>query len=92
MVVQRRQSTRQRVARLGRAMYAKRVRRRVRGERKGRVVALDVHSGDFEVGDSVLEAAERLLERRPDAEVWLERVGYPTLAMMRMRRISGVKR
>ena len=87
MVNQRSRSTRNRVARLGRAMYAKQIRRKVAREKKGRVVALDVYSGEYEVADDVLQATGQLLARCPDAEIWLARVGLPTLAMMRRHAI-----
>ena len=42
----------------------------------GRLVSIDIHTSDYEVGDSLLETVERLQARRPDAEVWTERIGY----------------
>ena len=60
-------------------MYSKQVRPKVAGEKKGRVVALDIETADFEVADNALCAAERLLARRPDAQIWFERIGYRTL-------------
>ncbi len=62
----------------GRALYRAGIRRKVSGEKKGRVVAIDIDSEDFEVADDALMAAERLLARHPGADIWFERIGYRT--------------
>ena len=67
------------IARRGHSVYARRVRPKLAGEKKGRVVALDVLTADYEVADDVLTAADRLRARQPKAQIWLERVGYRTL-------------
>ena len=85
MVNQRSRAVKERVAKLGRSVYAKRIRRKVTREKKGRVVALDVFTGEYEVADDALAAVDRLLTRLPDAEIWLERVGFPAFVMMRGR-------
>lgn len=79
MATRARRNGKQEIARRGRAVYASKIRRKVAREKKGRVVALDIETADFEVADNALRAAERLLARRPDAQVWLERIGYRTL-------------
>ena len=45
---------------------------------KGRFVLIDLDSGDYEVGGRDMEGLESLLKRRPDASLWMERVGYDT--------------
>ena len=44
-------------------------------EQEGHFVAIDIESGDYEVGRDELAAADRLTKRRPEAQVWLRRVG-----------------
>jgi hypothetical protein len=63
------------VSRRGGELYEARVRAEVEPAHLGRFLALDVLSGDYEVGDEVLAVAARLRERRPGAEVYLMRVG-----------------
>ena len=63
------------VARLGKEMYA-RIRDAMEASQWGRMVVIDVNSGDYEVADDDLTAILRLLERRPDAMSWVEQVGY----------------
>ena len=79
MVKRPRKSIKDDVARRGHHLYRTRVRPQLAREKKGRIVALDIDSADFEVADDVLGAAEKLLARRPGARVWLERIGYRTL-------------
>jgi hypothetical protein len=73
---------------IGRAIYKEKILRILdETADKGKVVVIDVHSGDFEVADDVypdddLNADERLRSRRPDAVTWVERVGYPTVYRM----------
>ena len=65
--------------RLGEAIYERDIRSQVEETHHGKVVAIDVNSGDYAVDDTAVAAAERLLERRPDADAWAVRVGYRTL-------------
>ena len=69
------------VAATGRAVY-ERLRERLEAEAWGRVVVIDVKSGDYEVAENHLAAALRLRERRPGAYTWAERVGYPTVTRL----------
>jgi hypothetical protein len=64
-------------ARLGKAIYDERIRPLVEPTEIGRVVAIDVDSGDYEVADDTLTATDRLYVRRPDAQPWIIRVGFP---------------
>ena len=65
------------IARLGKQIYA-RIRDKMEASEWGRMVVIDVNSGDYEVADDDLTALLRLIERRPDAMTWGERVGYRT--------------
>jgi hypothetical protein len=61
---------------MGEAVYEQRVRPQVEAGNHGRVVALDVDTGDFEVAADSLTAADRLLARCPDAQIWFTRIGH----------------
>jgi hypothetical protein len=43
---------------------------------QGKIVAIDVDTGAFEVAEDTLTAADRLLARRPDAQIWSVRIGH----------------
>lgn len=65
--------------RLGKEIYERDIRPRVEFDHRGEVVAIDVDSGDYAIGDTASTAAKRLRAQRPDAGIWLMRVGYRTL-------------
>lgn len=67
------------VARLGDQWYHGRVRPLVEASYQGSIVAIDVLTGDYALGDTSLAAARLLRATQPHAEVWLVRVGYRTL-------------
>lgn len=67
--------TTEEIARRGREIYERDIRREVESAQRGRFLALDVRSGDYEIADDDLEASEKLLERRPDALLYGLRVG-----------------
>jgi hypothetical protein len=64
-------------ARRGTAMYEEHVRALVEAGNHGKIVAIDVEGGAFDVAEDTLTAADRLLARCPDAQIWFVRIGYP---------------
>lgn len=62
-------------ARRGQAIYEQRVRPQVEEGNRGRIVAIDIETGEFEVGDDTLAASGQLLVRCPEAQPWLVRIG-----------------
>ena len=66
-------------ARLGTTLYEQQVRSQVEAGNHGKIVAIDVDSGAFEVADDGLTAVNRLLIRCPDAQIWCLRIGYPAV-------------
>ena len=63
-------------ATIGRAIYTEKILPLMKDEDKGKVVVIDVNSGDHEIDYDDAAALFNLLERRPDAFTWSERVGY----------------
>lgn len=89
--------TTEEVARRGREIYARRIRREVEPEHKGRFLVVDVTTGDYEIADEDLEASERLLKRRPDALLYGQPIGEPgrpsaRIGVLRMEYPSDVPR
>ena len=60
----------------GQAIYRKKIKPLVYPQLKGKVVVIDVDTGDYEIDDEDLEATTKLLARRPNARTWGERIGY----------------
>ena len=75
-------------ARVGQTIYEQQVRRQVEEGNSGRIVAIDIETGEFEVGDDTLAASEQLLARCPRAQPWLVRIGHK--AVHRLGRSNGV--
>jgi hypothetical protein len=63
-------------ARMAAEMYEK-VRPVVEPGNHGKILAVDVDSGDYELGDDMTSPVDRLLARHPDAQIWRFRIGYP---------------
>lgn len=63
----------------GTEIYEQQVRAQVEAGNQGRIVAIDVDSGEFELAEDSLAAASRLLTRCPDAQIWCVRIGYPAV-------------
>lgn len=71
--------TAEETGRLGDEIYERDIRPKVEPAHFGKVIAIDVDSGDYAIADTARSAARGLRDRRPEAAVWLMRVGYPTL-------------
>jgi len=67
------------ISRRGDLLYEQEVEPRATPGQHGQVVAIDVDSGDFEIADDEVIASDRLRVRRPNAQIWYRRVGYPYL-------------
>ena len=65
------------IATTGRAIYHEKILPTLEPEDVNKLVVIDVNSGDYEIDAEDTAALARLLERRPDAYTWLERVGHP---------------
>jgi hypothetical protein len=66
-------------ARRGTALYEHQIRPQVEAGNHGKIVAIDVDTGAFEVAEDTLTATQRLLARHPDAQIWCVRIGYPAV-------------
>ncbi len=45
-------------------------------ENIGKIVSIDIKSGDYEIADDLLIAGRRLQKRRPEAQMYGKRIGY----------------
>jgi hypothetical protein len=52
------------------------VRPQVEANNHGKIVAIDIETGAFEVADDSLTAAKQLLMPHPDAQIFGIRIGY----------------
>jgi hypothetical protein len=60
-------------------MYEQQVRPLVEAGNRGKIVAIDIDTGAFELADNLVNAGNRLFARLPNAQVWYVRIGYPAV-------------
>ncbi|MGL5833130.1 MAG: hypothetical protein ACRC1Z_07835 [Waterburya sp.] len=63
-------------ARRGKEIYEAQVRSQVEESNQGKIVAIDIETGAFEVADDSLTAAKQLLKRYPNAQIFGIRIGH----------------
>jgi hypothetical protein len=66
-------------AQRGNEIYESQVRLQVEADNYGKIVAIDIETGAFEVADDLLAASKKLLARLPDAQTWFVRIGHPAV-------------
>jgi hypothetical protein len=64
-------------ARRGEEMFERDIRPHIKSAPARHFVVIDIETGDYEVDASELAASDRLRARRPNAQMWLRRVGSP---------------
>lgn len=77
-------------ARRGEDLYQRQVRPQVERGHHGEIVAIDIETGDFELAGDTLTASERLLTRRPTAQIWCVRIGHRAVHRFGPRLRGGV--
>ena len=78
-------------ARRGNELYETQVRPQVETGNHGKIVAIDIETGQFELADTPLAACERLYARRSDAQPWCVRIGYRGVHRFGLGAIQGKK-
>lgn len=61
----------------GDAVYENSVHPQLKPGDDGKFAAVDIESGTYELDADELKACDRLRARRPDAQIWLVKVGSP---------------
>lgn len=62
-------------ARRGDEIYETQICQQVEAGNYGKIVAIDIETGDWEIDSSEVAACNRLEARHPDAQIWIVRVG-----------------
>ena len=76
MTVRQPRYSKEEFARRGDEIYETQVRPQVEEGNHGKIVAIDIETGAFEVAKDSLTAAKQLLKRNPDAQIFGIRIGY----------------
>lgn len=66
-------------ARRGREIYQRVVLPSVGEGNNGKVVAIDIDTEAFEMADDRTTATDKLVTRFPNAQIWFERIGHPSV-------------
>ena len=80
-------------ARMGNEIYENKIRPLVEEGNKGKMVAIDIESGAYEMGGSgdEIDCIHRLLDKNQDAQIWLVRIGYDEVYRRSWRLLNGKK-
>ncbi|WP_019500765.1 hypothetical protein [Pseudanabaena sp. PCC 6802] len=75
MTIRQPRYSKEEFARRGDEIYESKVRPQVEQGNHGKIVAIDIETGDFEVDVREIAACDRLETRYPDAQIWIVRIG-----------------
>lgn len=64
------------MAQRGQDLYEVDIREQVEAGNEGKIVAIDIETGDFEFHQEIVPATNRLFDRYSDAQPWVIRIGY----------------
>jgi hypothetical protein len=77
MTVRQPRYSKEEFARRGDEIYESQVRQHIDEESdRGKIVAIDIETGAFELADDIVTASEYLLSKYPDAQTWFIRIGH----------------
>ena len=76
MAVRQPRYSKEEFAQRGKEIYESQIRSQVEEGNHGKIVAIDIETGTFEVADDSLSAAKQLLKRLPDAQIFGIRIGH----------------
>jgi hypothetical protein len=76
MAIRQRRYSKEELAQRGQALYNSSIRQQVEAGNDGKIVAIDIETGAFEVDENVVPATNRLFEQHPDAQPWVIRIGH----------------
>jgi hypothetical protein len=79
-------------ARRGDEIYESQVRPQIEESNHGKIVAIDIETGAFEIADDLLAASKQLSARVPDAQTWFVRNKIVWLSLrVYLRRVKPVR-
>jgi hypothetical protein len=76
MAVRQPRYSKEEFAQRGNALYEAEIRPQVETGNHGKIVAIDIETGAFELAEAPRIAVDRLYNRYPDAQPWVIRIGH----------------
>ncbi len=75
MTVRQPRYSKEEFAKRGDALYEAQIRSQVEEGNHGKIVAIDLETGDFEIDKSEIAACDQLEASHPEAQIWMVRIG-----------------
>jgi hypothetical protein len=75
MAIRQPRYSKEEFAQRGDALYESQIRSKVEEGNHGKIVAIDLETGAFEVDASEINACDRLEASHPEAQIWMVRIG-----------------
>lgn len=79
MTVRQPRYSKEEFAKRGNEIYETRIRPQIEKDNHGKIVAIDIETGAFEVAKDVVTASQQLLAKYPDAQTWFIRIGHQSV-------------
>jgi len=76
MAVRQPHYSKEEFAHRGDLIYETQIRPQVEVGNHGKIVAMDIETGSFEISNDTMTATRKLRERLPDSQTWVVRIGY----------------
>ena len=76
MAVRQRRYSKEELAQRGQELYESGIQQQVETGNNGKIVAIDIETGVFEVDENLVTATSRLFDQYPDAQPWVIRIGH----------------
>jgi hypothetical protein len=76
MFVRQPRYSKEEFSRRGDELYQSQIRSQVEEGNSGKILAIDIETGAFELAEDIVTASEQLLAKYPDAQTWFIRIGH----------------
>jgi hypothetical protein len=69
--------SRDEIAKLGQELYERQIRSQVEvAENIGKIISINVETGEYEIGEDLVETSLRSQAKHPHALLWAEKIGF----------------
>jgi DNA-binding transcriptional regulator LsrR (DeoR family) len=76
MIIRQPRYSKEEFAQRGDLLYETKIRPLVEAGNHGKIVAIDIETGAFELAEDTMTATEKLYEKYPLAQPWVVRIGH----------------
>jgi hypothetical protein len=75
-ILSNRANNKEEFAQRGDAIYEKDILPKLVAKDYGKFLAIDIDTADYEIAADEMNAGDKLRARRPEAQIWMVRIGY----------------